>query len=458
MNEEKDAPSGDEPKVENAGGASALEAGRKLIRYALDSVKTTGLHLRDIWHVLISLLKKRQFGRLVREAEGVVGEQLGRAGLGDAQLREQLDAVDQRIENLKSADASPKHLLTERRGILRRLFHNAEETASEPASVISARQALREIHEMREQNEDFSGAIRQRLVPSNGDGWRKLGLGYVIIFAISYLGARFILPSSSDPPYFAITGVSDRRIEDSVGLVVSGLRLTMPDGDVNEIFNSTGTCFAVTSDGYLLTNKHVTESYENLQRAEAFRERLRNEALIDASPKLWVFFAGEQFDAKVLHSDKNYDLAILKIEREHRPFLRIATPTETNRGTEVYALGFPGAASVALSESELLRKVEQEERHMLIKQRFRSDEFEYTMTKGIVSRIVFRDETEWIQHNAAINPGNSGGPLITADASAVGINTLGNFDAQGVFYSFTMKQLSQLLSEHGVEVDLGPSD
>ncbi|HRX79609.1 MAG TPA: trypsin-like peptidase domain-containing protein, partial [Pirellulaceae bacterium] len=159
-----------------------------------------------------------------------------------------------------------------------------------------------------------------------------------------------------------------------------------------------------------------------------------------------------------LHSDKNYDLAILKIEREHRPFLRIATPTETNRGTEVYALGFPGAASVALSESELLRKVEQEERHMLIKQRFRPDEFEYTMTKGIVSRIVFRDETEWIQHNAAINPGNSGGPLITADASAVGINTLGNFDAQGVFYSFTMKQLSQLLSEHGVEVDLGPSD
>lgn len=458
MNQENDPPSRDEPEVENAGSTSTLETGRKLIRYVLDSVKTTGRHLRDIWHVLNAIFRKRHLDRSVRAAEANVGQQVARAGLGDAKLSDQLDAIDQRIENLKSADASPKYLLTERRGILRRLFHDTGETADEPESVVSARQSLREIHEMREQNKDFSGAARQRLVPSNGDDCRKLGLGYAMIFTVSFLGARVFLPSSVGPPDIAITSVSDGRIEDSVGLVVSGLRLTMADGEVDEGAISTGTCFAITPDGYLLTNKHVTESYENLQRAKPLRERILKESLIEVSPQLWVFFAGEQYTAKVLYSDKKYDLAILKIECQDRPFLRLATEAETNRGTEVYALGFPGAASVALSEAELLSKVEQEDKRMLIKQRFRSDEFDYTLTKGIVSRLVIRNDTEWIQHNAAINPGNSGGPLITTNASAVGINTLGNFDAQGVFYSFTMKQLGQILNEHVVNVDLVPND
>jgi S1-C subfamily serine protease len=460
MSNEEDAPLGDEPGVvsENAISTTALEFCRKLILYILESVKTTGHHLSDIWHVLIGVFRKRRLRGLVREAEAVIGEQIARVGLGESQLRDQLDAIDQRIENLKSADASPKQLLTERKGILRRLFRDTDEIAGEPAFVVSARRSLDEILEMQEQNEESFGAARKRLVPSTAGDWRKLGVGYAMICALVFLGAKVLLPSSSGPSQMAITGIDDRRIEESIGLVVSGLRLTMPDGEVDEFHTSTGTCFAITPDGYLLTNKHVTESYENLQRAEALRERFRKEALIELSPQLWVFFAGEQYAAKVLYSDKKYDLAILKIEREHHPFLRLATPTETNRGTEVYALGFPGAASDVLSESEVLRKVEQKDKHMLIKQRFRSDEFDYTMTKGIVSRIVLRDEIEWIQHNAAINFGNSGGPLITAEARTVGINTMGHVEAQGVFYSFTMKQLIQILSEHGVEVDLGTSD
>ncbi|MEV5171058.1 S1C family serine protease [Streptomyces flaveolus] len=52
---------------------------------------------------------------------------------------------------------------------------------------------------------------------------------------------------------------------------------------------------------------------------------------------------------------------------------------------------------------------------------------------------------ETIQHSATINPGNSGGPLLDADGKVIGVNTLGNPEAQGQYYSISSDHVRPLL-------------
>jgi S1-C subfamily serine protease len=52
-----------------------------------------------------------------------------------------------------------------------------------------------------------------------------------------------------------------------------------------------------------------------------------------------------------------------------------------------------------------------------------------------------------IQHQAPVNHGNSGGPLVDDEGRLVGINSLGNDDAQGQFYSISVNRVRQLLPD-----------
>lgn len=141
-----------------------------------------------------------------------------------------------------------------------------------------------------------------------------------------------------------------------------------------------GSGFIVAADGHIVTNEHVVRD------AETVEVRL---------------FGGELLPAEVVASDPTRDLAVLKVDRDGLPAVRLGSTEGVEVGDEVIAIG--NALGIV---------------------------GEPTVTSGIVSGlnrdIRLPDDTRLvrlIQTDAAINPGNSGGPLVNAAGEVIGVNT-----------------------------------
>jgi serine protease Do len=136
-----------------------------------------------------------------------------------------------------------------------------------------------------------------------------------------------------------------------------------------------GSGVVISSDGYILTNNHVIENAKDIQVA-----------LND----------GRSFTAKLVGTDPQTDVSLLKIEANNLPALTLADSDAVEIGDVVLAIGNPFGIG-------------------------------QTVTEGIVSakdRMTEGDKDEdFIQTDAAINPGNSGGALVDTQGRLVGINT-----------------------------------
>ena len=136
-----------------------------------------------------------------------------------------------------------------------------------------------------------------------------------------------------------------------------------------------GSGFLISADGYILTNSHVVD------RAREVTVRMTDR---------------HEFRAKVIGVDTRTDVAVLKIDGEKLPFVRLGDPGALKAGEWVIAIGSPFG-------------------------------FENSVTAGIVSataRSLPGDAyTPFIQTDVAVNPGNSGGPLFNLNGEVVGINS-----------------------------------
>jgi serine protease Do len=138
-----------------------------------------------------------------------------------------------------------------------------------------------------------------------------------------------------------------------------------------------GSGFIATQDGYILTNNHVVGS------ADRIEVRLGD---------------GRNFKAKLVGTDPETDLAVIKIDSSGLPIAVLGNSDEVQQGDWVLALGSPFG-------------------------------LQQTLTAGIVSATgrEFAGEqqfSQFIQTDASINPGNSGGPLVNMRGEVVGINTM----------------------------------
>ena len=143
---------------------------------------------------------------------------------------------------------------------------------------------------------------------------------------------------------------------------------------------SLGSGVVVDPKGYILTNRHVVE------KADRIRVRFQDDP------------PGVQHEAKVIGTDQETDLAVIKVEVEHSlPAAKMGNSDGMQVGDWVLAIGSPfGQAG--------------------------------TVTAGIVSAkgrdiVPGRQFQSFIQTDAAINPGNSGGPLVNMSGEVIGINT-----------------------------------
>jgi serine protease Do len=141
-----------------------------------------------------------------------------------------------------------------------------------------------------------------------------------------------------------------------------------------------GSGFIGSQDGYIVTNYHVV-SYAAKQNF-----------------KLTVMlYDGSSYPAKIIGSDKDNDVAVIKIDATGLNAVTLGTNKDMKVGDTVYAVGNP------------------------------LGELVYSMTSGIVSaldRVIQVDETTSInmfQIDAAVNSGNSGGPVYNANGQVIGI-------------------------------------
>jgi len=144
---------------------------------------------------------------------------------------------------------------------------------------------------------------------------------------------------------------------------------------------SLGSGVIVDSKGYILSNNHVVAPVGRI--ADRIEVQLNS---------------GESYTAKVIGTDPESDLAVLKIDAgKPLPFAKVGNSFDLRTGDWVLAIGSPFG-------------------------------YQQTVTAGIVSatqRVVPLTESfgDYIQTDAAINPGNSGGPLVNMKGEVVGINT-----------------------------------
>ncbi len=136
-----------------------------------------------------------------------------------------------------------------------------------------------------------------------------------------------------------------------------------------------GSGFMISSDGYILTNTHVVDEVDEL--------------VVKLNDK-------REFRAKVIGIDKRTDVALIKINANNLPAVRIGDPNRLRVGEWVLAIGAPFG-------------------------------FENSATAGIVSAkgrsLPQENYVPFIQTDVAVNPGNSGGPLFNLRGEVVGMNS-----------------------------------
>ena len=137
---------------------------------------------------------------------------------------------------------------------------------------------------------------------------------------------------------------------------------------------SSGSGFILSTDGYIMTNHHVVNGASKI--------------LILTNDK-------SSYEAKLIGSDKRSDLALLKIDADNLPTVKIASGDNVKLGEWVLAIGSPFG-------------------------------FNQTVTAGIVSgkqrKLAGDNYVPYIQTDVAINPGNSGGPLFNLSGEVIGVN------------------------------------
>ena len=139
---------------------------------------------------------------------------------------------------------------------------------------------------------------------------------------------------------------------------------------------SLGSGVIISPDGYILTNNHVIESADEIEIALA---------------------DGRKVKGKLVGTDPETDLAVLKVALNNLPSITLAKLDNTKVGDVVLAIGNPFGVG-------------------------------QTVTMGIVSalgrnHLGINTFENFIQTDAAINPGNSGGALIDTEGHLLGINT-----------------------------------
>ena len=180
-----------------------------------------------------------------------------------------------------------------------------------------------------------------------------------------------------------------------------------------QVVRGLGSGYIISDAGYILTNDHVAGNATKISV---------------------TLTTGETVDAKLIGSDPNTDVALLKIDKNNLPFINFGNSDNIIIGEWVIALGNP------FGLFEINDKP--------------------TVTVGVVSATKMKVVAEgkrvykdMIQTDASINSGNSGGPLVDVEGNVIGMNTIIFTGSQyssgsiGVGFSISINRVKKIMEE-----------
>ena len=223
-------------------------------------------------------------------------------------------------------------------------------------------------------------------------------------------------PSSTLGIFKADWYMANKTINSNVYVTFNGTSMkTIIDGDENGYLkmyptnsgsrNLSGTGFAISSNGIIVTNYHVIDGAKSIKVRGVHSD------------------FNKTYTAKVIVSDKNNDLALIQIDSNNFTSLgTIPYTIKTNIagvGENIFVLGYPLRATMG-------------------------DEIK--LTNGIISsRTGFQGEITSYQISAPVQPGNSGGPLFDSQGNILGIINSKHNGAENVSYAVKASYLTSLI-------------
>jgi serine protease Do len=259
---------------------------------------------------------------------------------------------------------------------------------------------------------------------------RSAGLGTVVAAALlsavlasggTVVAVRELLPVPTAAPTVptatstsATTTLTSSDLTDIVARARQSVVTITADGISTQGFSpfggpvsGVGSGIVLSSDGYILTNRHVVQGAQTLS------------VELDTT---------EQLPATVVEISKDQDLALIKVDATGLTAATIGDAKAIQVGETAIAIGSPLGT------------------------------YTETVTRGIVSglgrTITVRDEStgrpatlqDLIQTDAAINPGNSGGPLLDVSGAVIGINTAVASSAAGLGFAIPIDRAATLIT------------
>lgn len=215
------------------------------------------------------------------------------------------------------------------------------------------------------------------------------------------------LSNYSDTAIYAANKVLPSMVSISVGYGVNYFGMT-------QTATATGSGVIISEDGYILTNNHVI----NASDSSSFYK------VSDANTiTVKIYGDDTEYDAKIIGTDKQTDLAVIKIEKDGLTAAEFGDSSSVQVGEFVLAIGDPYG-------------------------------LDYSVTAGIISALnremtVENTVYKVIQADCAINSGNSGGALVNSKGQVIGITTLklsGN-GIEGVSFAIPINDTTSIYKE-----------
>lgn len=228
-------------------------------------------------------------------------------------------------------------------------------------------------------------------------GFKEMKIAMCYILAGAILGAGILYGAGKIPGTAAQVNLSSRTVQQvSVKAVDSSMKMSTAEvyaANVNSVvsincsgattnyfgqsvpYASSGSGFIITNDGYIMTNAHVVDGANNIKV---------------------TLYSGSTYDATVVGSDTDYDIAVLKINANGLSAVTIGDSSGVNVGDSALVIGNP------------------------------LGELTFSMSSGIISCAnrtinISGVPYQMIQVDTSINAGNSGGPLLNEYGEVIGV-------------------------------------